>query len=87
MIDGTILQEATLDEIYEELSSRNLSYVFVAKSYSGSSEDAMPILAMGVRNLDIAEMIGVVDVCKSQLVDEFRMMSSMLGDENDDEQI
>ena len=87
MAGETILQEATLDEIYEELSSRNLSYVFVAKSYSGSSEDALPILAMGVRNLDIAEMIGVVDVCKSQLIDEFRMMSSILEEDDDDEQI
>ena len=78
------LEEATLDEICHELSERNLSYVFSSKSYSGSEEDSLPVLAIGVRSVDIAEMIGILDVSKAQLIDEFRIMSSML--EGEDEQ-
>ncbi|TRZ48384.1 MAG: hypothetical protein D4S01_10415 [Dehalococcoidia bacterium] len=77
------LQEATLNEICEELGNRSLSYVFVGKSYSGSDEDDLPILAIGVRTADIAETIGVVDIAKAQLIDEFRIVSSMIN-ENDE---
>jgi hypothetical protein len=86
MSDNMLLQEATLSEICEELSNRNLSYVFAAKSYSGSSEDELPVLAIGVRNLDITEMIGILCATKAQLIDEFRVMSLMIEDD-DEEQI
>lgn len=80
-----LLQESTLGEICSELCNRNLSFVFAAKSYSGSSEDELPVLAIGVRNLDLTEMIGILEATKSQLVDEFKAMSLMIDDEDEDE--
>lgn len=82
-MENTILQEATLNEICEELSHRNINYIFTSKSYSGSSEDELPILAIGVRTQDIAEMIGITDIAKSKLIDEFKISNYIVEDDEE----
>jgi len=78
-----LLQEATLNEICEELSNRNLNYIFASKSYSGSNEEDLPILAISARNQDIAEMIGVTDIVKSQLIEEFKILNCIIDDDEE----
>ena len=84
------LSEATLQDICQELSQRNLSFTIMAQYYSGTPEDTMPYFSFGVRREDICHMIGLTDIAKNQLIEEFKSITSIVEEKdlrNDDENL
>ena len=70
-MDNPNLHEATLKDICDELSSRNLNFVLAANYYDARQEDSQPIISFAVRKQNLTTAIGMLETAKSYLVDEF----------------
>lgn len=68
---STELKEATLKDICDELSKRNLNFVLIANYYDARHEDQQPVMSFGVRKQDLSQAIGIMEVAKAYLIDEF----------------
>ena len=64
-----LLQESTLEEICEELSKRELNYVFTARYITGSPEDSNPFLKFHIKTEFMVEMIGLTELAKAHIVE------------------
>lgn len=66
-----LLIEASIKDICDELSRRNLNFVLVANYYDGRHEDEQPVISFGVRKQDLTKSIGVLETAKAYLITEF----------------
>jgi len=86
---STALKEATLKDICEELSKRNLNFVLLANYYDSRREEQQPVMSFGVRKQDLAQAIGIIEVAKAYLIEEFNTdndVNYMDDDEENDEE-
>lgn len=65
------LTEATVKDICDELSKRNLNFVLIANYYDTRDEDQQPVISFGVKKQDLTRAIGMLEVAKTYLIDEF----------------
>ena len=72
-----LLNESTLKEICDELSKRNLNFVFMSQSYGGPEDDHMPFIAFGIKQEYLIEMTGILEITKTQLISEFKHTNNM----------
>lgn len=81
------LNEATIQDICEELSKRNVNFAFVASYYEVREEDQQPFISFGIRPQDVLKTIGMLETAKSTLINEFNQDKEELGyyeDEDED---
>lgn len=84
----TPLTEATLKDICEELSKRNLNFVLLANYYDSRQEEQQPVMSFGVRKQDLSQAIGIMEVAKTYLIGEFNAdneVDYMEDEENNEE--
>ena len=81
-----LLTEASLKDICDELSRRNLNFVLTANYYDGRHEDEQPVISFGVRKQDLTKAIGVLETAKAYLIEEFSQDNEVeKPNEEDDE--
>jgi hypothetical protein len=64
-----LLQEATLLEICNELSKRDLNYILIARYLNGPISNTDPLLKFNVKANYMVEMLGLTDIAKIKLSD------------------
>lgn len=85
------LQEATIQDICDELSKRNINFVLVANYYDAPEEEQQPIISFGVKKHDLTKSIGMMETAKFYLIGEFHEDSDITykrekpNDDDDDE--
>ena len=87
-MSAPLLTEASIKDICDELSKRNLNFVLVSNYYDGRHEDEQPVISFGVRKQDLTKAIGMIETTKSYLIDEFSEDNDIQHpneEENDDE--
>lgn len=81
------LNEATIKDICDELSKRNMNFCIVANYYDSREEDQQPVISFGVRKQDLTKAIGMLETSKAYLIDEFSEDNEIQHptDENEDD--
>ena len=82
---STALKEATLKDICEELSKRNLNFILLANYYDSRHEEQQPVMSFGVRKQDLSQAIGIMEVAKTYLISEFNTDNELDYMEDDEE--
>ena len=82
---STALKEATLKDICEELSKRNLNFVLLANYYDSRKEEQQLVMSFGVRKQDLSQAIGIMEVAKTYLISEFNTDNELDYMEDDEE--
>lgn len=77
-----LLKESSVQDICDELSKRNLNFLFVSHYYGGRKEDQEPVISYGIRKQDIIKTIGMVEASKMYLLSE---LNQDIDDEFDEE--
>jgi hypothetical protein len=80
-----LLTEASVKDICDELSKRNLNFVLVANYYDGRHEDEQPVISFGVRKQDLTKAIGMLETSKAYLIEEFSTDNQVEKPEEDDD--
>lgn len=79
------LNEATLEEISEELSRRDLSFVFIGQYFEGQGQDTFPFFSFGLRKEDICHMLGLTDIAKDQIRCQFHKITDVTETDQSEE--
>jgi hypothetical protein len=66
--NSPFLHEATLQDICDEMTRRELNFVLVANYYNDSLENQQPIISFGVRKKDVTKAIGLLETSKVYLL-------------------
>ena len=80
-----LLTEASVKDICDELSKRNLNFVLVANYYDGRHEDEQPVISFGVRKQDLTKAIGMLETSKAYLIEEFSTDNQVEKPQEDDD--
>lgn len=80
------LNESTLKDICDELSTRGLNFMLIANYYNAGDDEKQPVISFGVRKQDLTQAIGMLETSKAYLIAEFSQDNEVEYPEEDDDQ-